>query len=200
MNRSSRTISIILLFLALLSAVSAAFAMSRFETADPSEKLGYVFFIEPFYSMLNVHGVNGAVASMVAFSSWLIVACLLARMQNSKQRLSLAFLVIFPALAICALNAIAAGDAASSIEPAAIVAVLGTLLYHAGRERRWSRLFLFVATLAVCSLYGMHTGMGLLGGLVAASTMAVVVTLWSGLNTPVYSLTFSGHGRKFQYR
>jgi len=189
------------LLLALLSAVSAAFALNRLDTAGTSEKVGYVFFIEPFYSMMNVHGATGAVSSMVAFSSWLIVACLLARMQNKKQKLSLAFLVIFPALAICALNAVAAtADATSSIEPAAIVAVLGTLLYHAGCGRRWSRLFLFVATLAVCSLYGMHTGMGLLGGLVAASTMAVVVTVWSGLNAPVYSLTFSGHGRKFQYR
>ena len=163
--------------------------------------IGYVFFIEPHFSTVDCSGDIGSHTPLVVFAGWMVTAALVAKVRRQNRRFRLACLVAFPALAICAFNGVFdTGDIMPSVEPAAVVAVIGVVLYEIANAGSWTRLSLAVITFGLCAAYGVNTGFGFWGTVVASGTMALVQLLWSGLEMNLFDSTCVLQGRKFQYR
>jgi len=206
MTRTEATLSSMIVVLVVACAVIVAAAqISNRLAADNAGvlagHLGYAFFVEPYYSQLDCSGEMGAFTPIVLFVCWLVTAGLIAKARRLNRRFRPAFLVIFPALAVCAFNGVFdTGDAAPAIEPAAIVALIGAIIYEVSFAGRWSRISLAAITFGLCAAYGVNTGLGFWGVIVACTTATVVQLVWSGLEMDVFGSTYATQSRQFQYR
>lgn len=163
--------------------------------------LGYVSFVEPHFSTVDCLGDMGSYTPFLIFAVWLATAALIVKLRRQNRRFRLAFLVAFPSLAVCAFNGVFdTGGIMPSVEPAAVVAVIGVVLYEVAYAGSWTRLSTAVITFGLCSVYGINTGLEFWGTLIACGTMSVVQLLWSGLEMDLFDSTCILQGRRFQYR
>ncbi|HUW32993.1 MAG TPA: hypothetical protein VM223_15400 [Planctomycetota bacterium] len=206
MTRTEATLSsvIVLLVFACAVIVTAGHISNRLAADNMGAlagHLGYAFFIEPYYSQLDCSGEMGSFTPVVLFVVWLVTTGLIAKARRLNRRFRPAFLVIFPALAVCAFNGVFdTGDVGPAIEPAAVVALIGAVIYEISFAGRWSRISLAVITFGLCAAYGVNTGLGFWGIIVACTTMTVVQLVWSGIEMDVFGSTYAIQGRQFQYR
>ena len=186
--------------LSLISACAFAFAlifllMYVSSTDNVLTRLGSVLFVEPFCAEMPI------VPKAVAFATWLAVAAAIAKARKPSRRFRPALLVLLPVLSIYAFNALfKARGAAPAVAPAAVVAVIGVLLYEISVACGLTRLTMAAFGFAVGASYGAATALGLWGGVVAAGAMAVVQLVWSGMEMNVFRLTSARWDRESGYR
>ena len=209
MRRTESTLSSIVIVAAFVGTlvypvlnVSAGLSGADYVAAY-FHQLAYLFFIEPYYSALD--GAGAAAGPLqhaaVLFVLWLAIAALVARARQQNHRYRMAFLVLFPALAIYAFNILFdAGAQAPSVEPAAVVALIGSIIYEIYYAGKWSRVCLTIITFGLCSAYALHTALGFWGAIAASGTMAIVQLVWSGIELNLFNSTYVLHDRKFQCR
>lgn len=156
-------------------------------------RVGYVFFLEPFHTAA---GESAAMGKLV-FCAWLCVAALILKARQEKRAARSALLLLLPAAAVAGFNAcFDAGSAAPMVEPAAVIALIGVLVYELALLCQWSRAGLSLAAFAVCSAYAMHTPLGLWGAMVAATAMLVVELIWSSCEMNLLDSTIVLQDRK----
>lgn len=189
---------------ALCAAIClAVFALVQLHAnpAGAAPRLAYVFLIEPWFTEVSAANAAGSMTAGVVFLTWLIIAGLVVKSRSDCRRFRTGFLVALPALAICAFNAVFdAGCNVPGVAPAAMVALIGTLIYELAFARNWSRLCMVMVTFILCAAYGAHTSLGPWGTLVSACTMGAVQLVWSGIEMSALDLTFGMQNRKFGYR
>jgi len=160
-------------------------------------RLGYVFFVEPFRSTVG----GGAAVPVLVFGAWLGVAALILKARRESHQARPALLVLLPAVAVAGFNALFdVGTAAPAVQPAAVVTLIGVLLYEVAFACRWSRLGLAFTSFVACAAYGLHTALGLWGALVAATAMLAAELIWSGGEMNLLGSTSALRDREYGYR
>jgi len=159
--------------------------------------LGYAFFIEPYFSVLS--GTYDFVPAVV-FGIWLLTAGALAKMRRENRQFRPVLLLLLPPMSICAFNALFNTGVMLLVAPTAIMAVIGVIIYEVAYAEGWVRIATSAVTAALCLAYGMHTGLGAWGSIVASFMIALVQLVWSAAEMRVFNLTSHFCNRKFQYR
>ncbi|HUS59405.1 MAG TPA: hypothetical protein VM141_12205 [Planctomycetota bacterium] len=197
--RRSNSIPILMFCLLLCMVMSMVLKIG----SNPSEYyplLGYAFFIEPYFSELGRHVGFQLVPAMV-FLVWMLTAAALTKVRRENRRFRLSFLVLLPPLSICAFNGLFdAGSSMPIVAPAAVLTLIGVVIYEIAYAEGWARIMTCIASAVLCISYGLHTGLGLWGSIVASFAMVLVQLAWSSVEMQVFSLTSPFYNRKFQYR
>lgn len=185
-------------------AVPCAFALAvlllmacvKVDPATIGPKVGSVFFIEPFYSAASPEMRGG-----VIFATWLVIAAVIFKSRKQSRGFRMVLLMLLPTAAVCAFNGLfEVGTMTPAVGPTAVVALIGAVLYELAIFCTMGRMSLATITFAVCGTYGIFTGLGLWGTVIAALAMAVAQLAWSGVEMNLFRLTSALRDRRFEYR